>query len=183
MQVSDYIFCPFCTGSRLETKNEEENKVRSYCPKCNWIHYPTPAIAVAAVITKVTENLEPRVLMVRRNREPFKGTWMFPAGFLEFGEHPEMTLAREVREETGLIVIRSRFLKIETAIVDPRSPNHLVVFYWTKADGTIANNDSDENSAIGWKSIYKPIHIGFPHHQTVFDDIKSNPSEYFFSYF
>ncbi len=65
----NYQFCPFC-GGKLEIKKEEERE-RKFCSSCNWTYYPHVACAVAAVIVRGS-----RVLMVRRNREPYKGTWM-----------------------------------------------------------------------------------------------------------
>jgi 8-oxo-dGTP diphosphatase len=43
-------------------------------------------------------------LLVRRAREPFKGSWELPGGFSERGEHPADTARREVAEELGLSV-------------------------------------------------------------------------------
>ncbi len=45
-----------------------------------------------------------RLLLVRRAVEPAKGLWSLPAGYLDQGEDPRETAAREALEETGLIV-------------------------------------------------------------------------------
>lgn len=45
-----------------------------------------------------------RLLLVRRGREPALGTWSLPGGRIEPGEAPAETAAREVTEETGLVV-------------------------------------------------------------------------------
>jgi ADP-ribose pyrophosphatase YjhB (NUDIX family) len=45
-----------------------------------------------------------RLLMVRRARDPWRGTWDVPGGFCAAGEHPMETATREVLEETGLEV-------------------------------------------------------------------------------
>lgn len=176
-QFLNYQFCPFCS-LRLKVRFEESKPLK-HCKKCNWTHYPAPHIAVAAVITEIHDD-KPSILMVRRKREPFKDTWMFPAGFLEFGEHPEQdTLPRELMEEVGLTRVRSKVLQILKASSDPRSPDHLVIFYHVETSGNITNNDENENSDIQWKSINEKIGIGFPHHQAILDHIRDRSSEFF----
>jgi len=59
----------------------------------------TPLVGVGAVVV-----LEGRVLLVCRGREPLKGHWTLPGGLLEVGETLVEGVAREVREETGLLV-------------------------------------------------------------------------------
>lgn len=62
--------------------------------------FPTaPIVAVGAVIVDAG-----RVLLVRRGTEPLKGQWSLPGGALELGESLTGGLAREVCEETGLVV-------------------------------------------------------------------------------
>ncbi len=45
-----------------------------------------------------------RVLIVQRGKPPGEGLWTVPGGRLEPGETIEQGVAREVREETGLVV-------------------------------------------------------------------------------
>jgi len=58
-----------------------------------------PLVGVGAVVVDGG-----RVLLVRRGREPLKGQWSIPGGLLEVGESLVDGVAREVLEETGLIV-------------------------------------------------------------------------------
>ena len=58
-----------------------------------------PQLAVSAGIFR-----DGKILLVRRAREPSKGVYTFPGGRVEFGESLIEAVAREVREETGLVI-------------------------------------------------------------------------------
>ena len=47
---------------------------------------------------------EPGVVLVKRRFEPLKGEWSLPGGGVEVGETLETAVARELIEETGLVV-------------------------------------------------------------------------------
>ena len=62
--------------------------------------YPDrPIVGVGAVIV-----VEAKVVLIRRRFEPLKGQWSLPGGAVELGETLEAAVAREVLEETGLVV-------------------------------------------------------------------------------
>jgi 8-oxo-dGTP diphosphatase len=105
--------------------------------------------------------------MVKRAIEPFKNTWMFPAGFIEFGEHPEDTAKRELKEETGLIPEKLRFLEVGQSEDDPRALGHFIFLYEAEAGGKIKNSDKKENNEIGWVSIKNPPKIGWKFHRQI----------------
>lgn len=60
----------------------------------------TPIVAVGAFVF----DREGRVLLVERGKPPGVGLWTVPGGRLERHETLAQAVAREVREETGLIV-------------------------------------------------------------------------------
>jgi 8-oxo-dGTP diphosphatase len=45
-----------------------------------------------------------RLLVIRRGHDPGRGLWSVPGGRVESGETPAAACAREVLEETGLVV-------------------------------------------------------------------------------
>ena len=62
--------------------------------------YPErPIVGVGAVIVD-----DGKVVLIRRRYEPLKGQWSLPGGMVEIGETLEEALAREMLEETGLVV-------------------------------------------------------------------------------
>jgi 8-oxo-dGTP diphosphatase len=61
---------------------------------------PRPTVAVGAFVF----DAEHRVLVVERGEPPGVGLWSVPGGKQEPGETLAQAVAREVREETGLVV-------------------------------------------------------------------------------
>ena len=69
------------------------------------------------------------VLLIRRGKEPFKGKWALPGGFVEMDEELEVAAARELAEETGLTNIKLRQMQaFGKCGRDPRGRNISVVF-------------------------------------------------------
>lgn len=60
----------------------------------------TPVVGVGAIIFDDAG----RVLVIQRGKPPSEGLWSVPGGKLEPGETLAQAVAREVREETGLVV-------------------------------------------------------------------------------
>jgi 8-oxo-dGTP diphosphatase len=82
-----------------------------------------PRLAVGAAVIDRGEE-EPRVLLVRRARPPMVGTWSLPGGRVEPGERLEAAVAREVAEESGLVVRVGPLVEV-VEVVDP--PYHYVI--------------------------------------------------------
>ena len=90
-------YCPRC-GRALEDR-EAFGRVRRFCPACELVIFRDHKVAAGVLVAH-----EGQVLLVRRAAGPRQGFWSFPAGFVEFGEHPAVAAVRECREETGLEV-------------------------------------------------------------------------------
>jgi 8-oxo-dGTP diphosphatase len=56
----------------------------------------------------VVRDAEGRLLLVQRGHDPEAGRWTLPGGRVEPGESPARAAAREVTEETGLVVAVGR---------------------------------------------------------------------------
>ena len=97
-----FRYCPVCGSTHFEVNNFKSKK----CRDCGFTYYANPCSATAAFI--VNERQE--MLVVRRAKEPAKGTLDLPGGFVDMGETVEEGMRREIKEETGLDVQDIRYL-------------------------------------------------------------------------
>ena len=99
---AQFHFCPKCGSPRFV----EHNGKSKQCEDCGFTYYFNPSAATVAVILNERQEL----LVCRRGKEPAKGTLDLPGGFSDCYESSEEGVAREVKEETGLDVVRTEFL-------------------------------------------------------------------------
>lgn len=97
-----FKYCPVC-GSNEFVENDFKSK---RCLRCGFLYYSNPSTSTVAVIL----NEKNELLVVRRAKEPAKGTLDLPGGFCDNGESAEQGVLREVQEETGLIAEVRKFL-------------------------------------------------------------------------
>ena len=166
IKPEDYKYCPFCS---IKLSNKlEEGKKRKFCNSCDWTYYPHVKTSVSGIIIK-----DNKTLLVRRNRQPYKGTWSAPAGFIDYGEHPEEALVREVKEETNLDVKEYTYFDVLQSRDDPRAMGHFVFLYLvTKFSGKVKINDRKESSNIDWFFFDKLPHIKWKCHKEVLGKLK-----------
>ncbi len=71
--------------------------------------------------------------------------WTLPGGGIEFGEHPEAAMVREVEEETGLIVAAVSLAGIDSITDETpgRAFHGIRIIYYTKLIGGVLRNESD----------------------------------------
>ena len=131
--ISKDRYCSFC--ARLLEKTLIQGVERPTCLKCRRVIYYDPKLAVAVVI-----EVNGKVIMVKRAVDPGKGLWGFPGGYVNRGERVEDGAAREVNEETGLIVSIDRLIGLFS---EPDDPIVLAVYFGYKVGGDL-NSESIE---------------------------------------
>jgi 8-oxo-dGTP diphosphatase len=91
--------------------------------------YPRPALTVDAVVFGL-DNEDLKVLLIRRDLEPFQGKWALPGGFVRVEETLEEAVRRELQEETGIAQVFLEQLYTFGAVGrDPRERVVTVAYY------------------------------------------------------
>ncbi len=116
--------------------------------------YVTPKIGVGAAI----HDERGALLLIKR---PDSGNWALPVGYAEVGESPAVGIAREVLEETGLVVVPRRLLGLYDArLHGSTNPHHLymVVFVCENVGGTLVRtSESLDFGYFGRDALPSPI--------------------------
>ncbi len=101
-----------------------------------------------------------KVLLMKREFEPFRGKWAIPGGFLEEGESVEECCVREAKEETGLDVEVEGLLGVfSNPARDPRGTIG-IVFLCRKIGGEVGGSEEGEAK---WFSLENLPELAFDH--------------------
>ena len=129
--------------------------------------YPRPAVTVDAILISKQNS----VLLIERGREPFKGNWALPGGFVDMDEPLEIACQRELEEETGMRIAELKQFKAFGAVDrDPRHRTISVVFYAFTEDEIIAQAGDDAANAR-WFLLDQLPELAFDH-QLILEEFK-----------
>lgn len=121
--------------------------------------YPRPAVTVDAILISPDR----KILLIERGREPYKGKWALPGGFIDMDEELETACIRELEEETGIRVEALRQFKAYGGVNrDPRHRTVSVIFYAFTDEELIASAGDDASKAQ-WFSINQLPELAFDH--------------------
>ena len=132
--------------------------------------YPRPAVTADCVV--ITKEAEPKVLLIQRGADPYKGCWAFPGGFMNMDETTEQCAIRELEEETGLKVSTihqiGAYSKVDR---DPRGRT-ITVAYLAIVDEPLAVCGQDDAAKAEWFPISSLPHLAFDHKDIMNDATK-----------
>lgn len=127
--------------------------------------YPRPAVTTDCVV--ITRETEPKVLLIQRGNEPYKGCWAFPGGFMEIDETLEECAIRELKEETGLVVTHDEIFPIGTFSRIDRDPRGRTISlaFLTLVDAPISVAAQDDAAKAEWFPVNKVPQLAFDHYE------------------
>ncbi len=122
-----------------------------------------PTLTVDAVILK-----ENSVVLIKRKKDPFKGMWAIPGGFVEWGETVEEAAIREAKEETGLDVEIEKLLGVYSEFGrDPRGHIISVCFLCKEIGGDLGTATDSEEAR--WFKLSELPELAFDHEKILGD--------------
>ena len=126
--------------------------------------WPRPMVSVDAAVFSIFRS-RAKLLLINRGKEPFKGQWALPGGFIEIDEELEDAAARELEEETGLtnvpLVQMQTFGKVGR---DPRGRQITIVFMGVLKKRPPKIKGGDDAAKAKWFDIEKlPKSLAFDH--------------------
>lgn len=157
-------FCMLCGGKMRRIV--EHGTPRRACSECGFIAYRNPVPACGVLVER-----RGSILLARRAHEPRIDAWGIPAGFMEYGEHPESTAVREALEETGLRVRLTGLFGVYAGRDDPRTRAVLILYKARIVGGRLeAGDDASEVDYFPLDRLPKPI--AFRAHVEALNDLK-----------
>ena len=97
-----FTHCPACGSAKFIQNNVKSKR----CESCGFVYYINPSAAVASFIV----NEQGELLVCKRGKEPEKGTWDLPGGFVDGNESAEEAISREIFEELQTKVTEATYL-------------------------------------------------------------------------
>lgn len=141
-----FKYCPRC-GQQDTVAKQDSTKFQ--CSNCGWEFWNNPAATASAIFIDGD-----KALFAKRGREPNKGKYDFPGGFLEYQEDLYVGCAREIKEELG-IEVDIEDLELITGYAREYTPGQsvmdlmVIVKKWPKTEMT----PQDDVAGVEWKPI------------------------------
>ncbi len=136
---------------------------------CEICAFKNPKGTVTAVIIR-----DGKLLLLKRNEEPFKGEWDLPGGYMSANESPEDTIHKEIKEELG-VQCKADFIGWFPGTASWKDSSFPILnhAYFVELEGEIVL-DKNENSEYQWVSLDQvdPSSIAFDSNKKIAQHIK-----------
>jgi ADP-ribose pyrophosphatase YjhB (NUDIX family) len=102
-----------------------------------------------------------RILLGRRVRGAYRGTWCIPCGYVEHDEDVRQAAQREFQEETGLLVHVGEVYAVHSNFHNPAMHSVGIWFRGTVLGGTL--RPADDLDQVAYVSLHcLPDRLAFP---------------------
>lgn len=141
----NFKYCPRCASKKLYWPSQKNFE----CAACNFTYYHNQA-AAACVILRYKEE----ILLIVRGKNPAKGFWALPGGFVDPDETALSAATRELKEEISLRLEPNQLIYFDTA---PNTYDYKDVLYKTLDIAFRVNLSTKAKTEIGDQEEIKEI--------------------------
>ena len=129
--------------------------------------WPRPMVTTDAVVYVVHDG-RIKVLLIERGRDPFKGKWAFPGGFLEMDEQLIDAAYRELEEETSMTgVSLTQMYTFGRVGRDPRGRMITVTFIGQAQPDQMEVAAGDDAADARWFYVDQLPELAFDHQRVM----------------
>jgi 8-oxo-dGTP diphosphatase len=126
-------------------------------------NFPRPAVTTDTLVFRWGDNCI-EVLLIKRKKDPYRGFWALPGGFLEIEETPLDGARRELKEETGLeINVLKEVGTFGEIDRDPRGRTITIAFYTFLNQTDPMPQAQSDAAEIKWASVKELPELAFDH--------------------
>jgi 8-oxo-dGTP diphosphatase len=145
-----------------EILREYENKAASLQSQFE-NRWRKPSVTADGIVLKGND-----IVLIKRGKEPFKGSYALPGGFLNYGERLEECAVREVLEETG---VKTKVVELvgiySSPDRDPRGHFVTAVYHLEPVGGMLKAGDDAKDAE--WVPLDKLPKFAFDHGKIIQD--------------
>jgi len=139
--------------------------------------WPRPMVTVDAVVFLMSR-AGPKVLLIKRAKEPFAGKWAFPGGFVEMDEELKDAVTRELAEETNLTGVKlEQMHTFGTCGRDPRGRQITIAFVGKVGPDNATLKAGDDAAEAAWFEVDRLPEMAFDHNEVAKMAIEKMRSE------
>lgn len=125
--------------------------------------YKNPSVTVDAIIFTIKDN-KLNTLLIKRKNPPFKDSWAFPGGFVDYEEDIDLAAPRELQEETGIANVElHQFHTFGNPNRDPRRRTISVAYYTIAKYETLKVKAADDAKDAQFFEINNLPTLAFDH--------------------
>ena len=139
--MKEMEYCMAC-GHKLIKKHLDKEGDIPYCPDCKEFRFPIFSTAVSVIVHNPAKD---KILLIKQYG---RDAYILVAGYVNKGEDAEETVAREIKEETGLSISECHFNHSRYF-----PPSNTLMLNFTAIADSEQVEPNDEIDSYAWFSI------------------------------
>lgn len=141
----NFNYCPSC-GHKGTVKKQDNTNYE--CRDCGWHFWNNAKTCTAIAFVR-----DGKLLVAKRDREPNKGKYELPGGFVDYGETVYEAAIREIKEELGIQLTKNDLQVVEIYYNDYNPGIFTTDIVFLVTDWAGEPMAGDDVAAILWKPL------------------------------